>query len=81
MAHRVPSGLMFAMSAGFFAALASIFAKLAFDSHYIQLCICGQDSEAKFFRPLLTSSIESKAAFPMDTFKCENVRNALLWLH
>ena len=74
MARIVSNGLVFALAAGLFAALASVFAKIAFDSNYIPQYICGKDYEDNTVRPLAVEHLESKPMLIMDLFKCKTVR-------
>ena len=70
MAFSVSNGLGFALLAGFFAAIASVFAKLAFDSRHIHLFICGEESGLR--EPPMHQDPE-QSIFATASFHCENV--------
>ena len=74
MAHIFSNGLSFALLAGLFAALASVFAKIAFDSNFILLCLCGRDQKNN---SVVVDYLESKPIVIMTLFKCKNVRKFL----
>jgi len=72
MALRVSNGLGFSLLAGFFAALASVFAKIAFDSRHIHMFMCGEDGESSLKEPPMHQDPE-QSIFALASFHCENV--------
>ena len=72
----VKTGFGFAILAGFFAALASVFAKISFSNVIIGSIVCGQHTSLN--GPNLTSTSTGKELFhPHSVIKCEIVRISL----
>ena len=68
---KISSGLDYALLAGIFAAFASVFAKLAFDSEYIKRLTCGQNDSAGPVMPLDKVHHEW-SSYQDDLLRCDN---------
>ena len=72
----ISSGAGFAFLAGIFAAFASVFAKIAFDSQYIKQWLCQKVGEQNIIRPL--TDVNNDSVVAEHYFKCDNVRSFLV---